>query len=383
VMGPEPEHLLGKWYAKDPDNAVTKHADALASVVLDGNALKCEQARLAAKLKGEFVDTLTELDYAVFLTTQGLRVTMEPTAPAAGPDLAAENGKEYFVEIRRVRLGEAKAAADLASEEVFERICGTPSRYTIVISMTDEFSAHSPQLKAAMRAVRQTLKDLGARGVPVATLYYNTADDMGVREGARGDIAYAYGNRENLARQVRNERWQGEVRFKAQFDDTGQIQPRTGVGVLSLGPHRRHVEPDETYLRLRSILRKKMKQLPANKPGILVLEISNLAPLMIDGFTLARTFYGDLMVVIRSGPGAEHFPHDMHRKANGFFMGTTRVSAVVVETTSLAGSSFTVKREVFPTNNPNAKVLSLAELKLFGTIADGHENLCAEELKTH
>ena len=37
-------------------------------------------------------------------------------------------------------------------------------------------------------------------------------------------------------------------------------------------------------------------------------------------------------------------------------------------------------REVFPTNNPEANVLSLAELQLFGTIAEGLENLCAEEL---
>ena len=111
-----------------------------------------------------------------------------------------------------------------------------------------------------------------------------------------------------------------------------------------------------------------------------MLEISDLARLMVDEFTLAATLYGDLLVVIRGGPGAEHFPHEMQRKPNGFFMGTTRVSAVVVETVKIADDGVVLTREVFPTNNPHAQVLSLVELKMFGTIAEGHENLCAEEL---
>ena len=45
-----------------------------------------------------------------------------------------------------------------------------------------------------------------------------------------------------------------------------------------------------------------------------------------------------------------------------------------------AADSVVVTREVFPTNNPQAKVLSLAKLKMFGTMAEGHDNLCAEEL---
>jgi hypothetical protein len=110
-----------------------------------------------------------------------------------------------------------------------------------------------------------------------------------------------------------------------------------------------------------------------------VFEISDLGKLMVDEFTLARTFYGDLQVVIRGGPGAEDFPHDMNRKTNGFFMGTTRVSAVVIETVKIEDDRVVASREVFPTNNPQATVLSLAELQLFGTIAEGLENLCAEE----
>lgn len=39
-----------------------------------------------------------------------------------------------------------------------------------------------------------------------------------------------------------------------------------------------------------------------------------------------------------------------------------------------------LSREVFPTNNPQAMILTLDELKSFGTIAEGLERLCAENL---
>ena len=43
---------------------------------------------------------------------------------------------------------------------------------------------------------------------------------------------------------------------------------------------------------------------------------------------------------------------------------------LVVERVKIAADSVVVTREVFPTNNPHAKVLSLVELKIFGTIAE-------------
>jgi hypothetical protein len=86
VLCPEPEHLLGKWRRKRPENPVTKYTDELVGIALQADALKCDLSRLASKLKGEFVDTLTELGYAVFLTKQGFQLVMEPTAPeAVGP----------------------------------------------------------------------------------------------------------------------------------------------------------------------------------------------------------------------------------------------------------------------------------------------------------
>ena len=377
VLCAEPDHLLGKWHKKSPENPVMRYSDELVGVVLKGDQVECDTTRLASKLKGEFVDTLTELGYAAFLADQGCHVVMEPMAPEAGPDLLAEKDRQYYVEIRKVGLDEAHAAADLATVDVFERLCSTPSRHSVVISMTEEYSAHSPELKKAVRLVRNSLQDLGRRQVPRATLYYHGPEDYSLCEGGEGEPKYDYEDGEKLVAQIRDEEWKRNARFKARFDDTGQESSRTAVGVLPLGPHLHRVEPDQTYLRLRSILRKKQKQLPKGASGIIVLEITDLAKLMVDEFTLAAALYGDLQVILRAESG---FPHDTNRRPNGFFMGTSRVSAVVIERVKIDADRVSVSREVFPTNNPQASVLRLQELKLFGTIAEGHENLCAEEL---
>jgi hypothetical protein len=98
---------------------------------------------------------------------------------------------------------------------------------------------------------------------------------------------------------------------------------------------------------------------------------------MVDEFTLSAALYGDLLMIIRAEPG---FPHDMNRSPNGSFMGTTRVSAVVIERANINADRVFVRREVFPTNNPQAKVLTLEDLRLIGTLAEDLENLCAEQL---
>jgi hypothetical protein len=78
--------------------------------------------------------------------------------------------------------------------------------------------------------------------------------------------------------------------------------------------------------------------------------------------------------------GGEGFDLDMSRAPNGFFLGTSRVSAVVVETVKVGAEEITFNRTVYPTNNPQAKVLRLAELKLFGEVAEGLEQLCLEQM---
>lgn len=127
-----------------------------------------------------------------------------------------------------------------------------------------------------MRLVRTVLEDLEKRGVEKATLYYDNPNDYSLREGAEKEARYDYADAERLARQIRDERWKRDARFVARFDDTGRRNERTTVGVLPLGVVRHRVEPDETYLRLRAILRKKQKQLPKGSPGIILLEISEL-----------------------------------------------------------------------------------------------------------
>ena len=111
--------------------------------------------------------------------------------------------------------------------------------------------------------------------------------------------------------------------------------------------------------------------------GSLFWRFRVLEKLMIDEFTLSAALYGDLQMRIRGEPG---FPHDLNRKPNGFFIGTTRVSAVVIERMNINPDRVSVNREVFPTNNPQAKVLTLEELKLFGNGRGGPREPCPRNI---
>jgi hypothetical protein len=86
---------------------VVRYASRLAKFIQKSGTVKRDSTRLAGKLKADFAETLTEMDYAVFLGEQGFRVMMKPSWPKAGPDLVAVRGHEYFVEIRNVGLDEA------------------------------------------------------------------------------------------------------------------------------------------------------------------------------------------------------------------------------------------------------------------------------------
>jgi len=57
------------------------------------------------------------------------------------------------------------------------------------------------------------------------------------------------------------------ARFVARFDDTGQENVRTAVGVLPLGRDPRSLKQDETYLRLRTILHQKMSAVAKGVEG--------------------------------------------------------------------------------------------------------------------
>lgn len=381
VFTSQPSHLLGRWYARNPNNPVTKYADELVGFLLrNENRIKCDLQRLATKLKAEFADTLIELDYAVFLANRGFQIHMEPTAPQAGPDLLAAQGNEqYYVEVRRVGLDEAHAAADLATEDVFERLCKVRSRYAVTISMTGQYSAYSPELKRAIKLVKGILSEIGTRQIQNAVLYYKAPDSYILREGPEIHRKYDFTGAEEFKRQVLEEEWISGANFVAHFDDAGEERDRTPVAV-SHGPHPQNLQPDQTHLRLRSILQKKVRQLPHDEKGLILIDITELAKLMVDDMTLSAALYGDLQLILTSVPGGEDFQQSATRKPNGFFMKTARVSAVVVSKMEFDDGRLVCTRKVFPTNNPQANILSAEELNSLGSVADGLDHLCAERL---
>lgn len=379
VVCAEPTHLLGRWYKKNPDNAVTRHTESLVDCILNGTGVRCDVNRLADKVRSEFLDTLVEMDYAVFLARNGFAVTMEPCHPNAGPDLLAVRDCEYFVEIRRVRLDETRAAADAATEDVFQRLCHTPSRYSIIISMTNEYSACSHALKRAVDVVRRVLGEVSEKRLQEATLYYRAPRDHTLSEGPEREPRYDYSDRRRLAAQLNEFENRHNTRFVARFSDTGTENASTLVAVHPLGGDPRFLQPDETYKRLKQILKKKREQLPPRSRGFILLDVTDLAKLMLDQETIQRALYGDLVLRVRQKPDGS-FEDDMFRNPNGFFMQTSRVSAVVTQTMSGSEAGFRSDLDVFPTNNPQSKVLTLDEMKLFGKVADGLEHLCAERL---
>ena len=168
-------------------------------------------------------------------------------------------------------------------------------------------SAHSPQLKRATRTVERTLRDLGHRAVHQARMYYYGPDEYEISEEDEAGRQYDYGDHARLALQIVAQERRDKARFVARFDDTGQENARTAVAVHPLRPQRHLVQPDQTYDRLKRILRKKQKQLPKGGRGVILLEITDLAKLGIDDFTLQRALYGDLQVTIRNEAG---FPDD-------------------------------------------------------------------------
>ena len=320
------------------------------------------------------------MGYAVFLARRGSAVTMEPTAPKSGPDLLVVKDESYYVEVRKVGLDEEHRTVDAATEDVFARLCATPSRYSIVLSMTNDYTAFSPKLKQASRRVASVLKDLEAKNLPEAVLYYDGPDDWIVREQDLRDMEFDYSDATKLAAQMQEFERARQARFVARFYNSGEQQDRTHMAVQSLGDDAGPLQPDQTYRRLRGVLNKKREQIPKNSRGVILIEISALAKLMVDEFTILRTLYGDVLMNPRLAAGGEGFDWDMRLAANGFFLGTSRVSAVVVETVNVGAGEITFTRKVYPTNNPQARVLHLDQLKLFGEIGEGLENLCFEEL---
>lgn len=166
--------------------------------------------------------------------------------------------------------------------------------------MTDDYSAFSQKLVQALKVVRGVLRDLDQRQIQKATLYYHGPTDYELHEGEEQEPEFDYSDGDKLAVQMREFERKRHARFIARFDDTGQVTARTQVGVHPLGPVPHFVKPDETYLRLRAMLQKKRrKQLPKASRGIILLELSDLAGLMVDEETVKSALYGQLMMTVK------------------------------------------------------------------------------------
>ena len=76
----------------------------------------------------------------------------------------------------------------------------------------------------------------------------------------------------------------------------------TVVAVYPLGPNPRLVQPDEMYVRLSEILKKKRDQLPRASRGLILLDVTELDKLMVDQETIQRATYGDLVFRVRQKP---------------------------------------------------------------------------------
>src|SRR6266576_1389456 len=151
---------------------------------------------------------------------------MEPFAPRKGPDLVVSNDrKEYFVEIRKVGLDEARAAADSAAIELFSRLRGTPSRFTVLISMTPEFVAYSPQLKHAARAAEQLLKTLPEKATKATLFYWGTDAQMLIQGDVEPKLDYT--DAEKLKAQLGQKEKIRIAPFVARFADTGAENDHT------------------------------------------------------------------------------------------------------------------------------------------------------------
>lgn len=377
ILGPAPSHLLGLWQKKDPENPLVPYVDSLLDFILNSGQVKHDRVRLGCKVKADFAPTLVELGYAAFLGKQGFRVTMEPCAPNEGPDLMAVSKSAYYAEIRKVGLDEAAGAFEQATEQVFERLRNVPSRYTIFISMTEDYAAHSSKLRRAMEEVERTLCELRERPVQKASLYLSGADCYALEENGETEPEYDYEDPVKLAIQVQKHDIRKNSPFVAQFTDSGKENDHTVVGTLPLGSHPLETKPDQSYLRLRRILAKKRTQLPKGSRGIIVLDLTDLWMLGLE--TIERALYGDLKIHFqRDTNGSVKDETTLNHAANGFFINTSRVSAVVVENMKI-GRTIEVVRLVYPTNNESATVLARAELCCFGELQEHLAHLSADK----
>ena len=218
------------------------------------------------------------------------------------------------------------------------------------------------------------MKTLPEKQATKTTLCYWGSDEQTLIQGD-AEPKLDYTDAEKLKTQIDQMEQIRNAPFVAEFNDTGAENDRTSVSVHSRNPNPNIPQPDKTYLRLRSILHQKRDQLPKGSRGIIVLELTELEKLGVDHFTLLSALYGDLPVSITKQAEGQEYESSASRRRNGFFDQTSRVSAVVIERIRI-GAPVEFSREVFPTNNAKAVLLTEAELECFGTVVQDLKHLC-------
>jgi hypothetical protein len=365
ILGSEPKHALGLWQRKDAQNIVVPHVDRLLESLFTQSSFTFNSERLAQKLKAEFGPTLAELEWAVWLAERGFAITVEPLAPNVGPDLEARKDQTYFLEIRTMRPAEQDARFSLACTDAFSRLKKIPSSYQVILSMEGGYSAYSRPLKQAVAAVSHALSTLKASRPERATLYYFSPGEHILNIG--GDIEWGpvdYSNPKDLVEKVKRYEYVRRAGFIARFFDLGEERETTIVGANRVSP-----SIDDSHERFRRILGRKRTQLPRDKRGIIVLDVSDL---VLGEESVFSALYGDMQMQFSASPDGTVSDPEWKRAPNGFFRNTSRVSVVVVYRRGFSEdwAAIQTSRHVFPTNRAHADTiqLTLQQLEYFGEV---------------
>jgi len=369
VFGDDPSHWLGLWQKKNPNNVWIKYCEQLTKTLLTNNRISFDAEALANKLRSETdcVPTLAEMEWAIFLAERGFAITIEPTAPLRGPDLRADwQGVPYFVEVRTVGFSEDEDRRDGVTNEIFAILNATPSRYQVMLTVSEEYEPGSEKLRHAIAAVLTSLNVLRDRGERGATLHFADKNDAVLLLPGTNSTGKYSGILERAD-------------FVARFEQIDKEQVGTPASFFQ--PLKHPPEPVKDHERLRRILHIKRKQLPSASRGIIALDVSEL--FMLSDFSVERALYGDWLIGFPLGKGPEEPVGETisWRNRRGFLLHTSRVSAVVIQRRTVENEEVKIKRQVYPTNRADSDTirLNLAELERFGDVED-RKHLSAENV---
>lgn len=366
VFGDDPQHLLGRWQKRNPNNLWVPYTEELVETILKSKNIQLDAATLAQKLGADYRSTLAEMEVTAFLAGQGFSILVEPTAPERGPDLRADWGDtHYFVEVRAVGDSEEDDRFNSISREIFTTLNAIHASYFAAVTVGDEYIPGSQPLRKATDALLTSLEILKKENRKRATLYYSIS---GTLLNPRGD--YSEVSEGSSAHRAKHQAIVDAADFVVRFRNVGEDRPKTAASMSR--EFKRQLEPDQTHERLKKILNKKRAQLPKDSRGIIVLEGSEL--FMLNDFAIEAALYGDLVVRLTAPatPGSPMGEPTLRRNGRGLFRLTSRVSAVVIHRRRVEEGGIRNEWQIFPTNRANADTirLTLAELKRFGEVGE-------------